>query len=275
MLRATLFVSALLWACGETAEPGPDLAHGGSSTVPQGGIDAGGGRDAGPGSVAGDAGSLVGAGGLAVDAGPLGGQFNGGGSEDAGRAGSDLSSAGDGGAAGAIAETPSLCALVVAHGENPRDVSQQIGANYRHILDFECRYTGLKCGVDFAKQIAFANELIFHGLDLWHCDGLTAQEFRLTYRDRAVTRVDAEALVELYVTLTMKKLLLSDSDAAGLRKELLGLMTTSLAADAPSMSLCDSGGVCPANGAAGGAGTGGTGGASAGTGGTQHHAGAG
>ncbi len=110
---------------------------------------------------------------------------------------------------------------------------------------------------------------------MWHCDGGVAREFRLVYRGRPVTEADGEALVDLYVLLTTRRLLLSASDAAGLRKELLALMPASLAADAAPISLCDSGGACPLSGPSAGAGrNGGTGGSIGGTGGAPNQAGA-
>jgi hypothetical protein len=276
MLRPALLLSALLWACGETAQPsGANEAQGGTGAgMPAGGTGAGG--DAGAASASNDAGALSGAGGQATDAGsfvkePLGGG-NGG---NAGSAGADSSSAGDPGAAGdASTDDPTrLCTLAAAEGNSPLDQSSLIGSNFRQILAQECRYSGLNCGVDIGAKIDFANGLRAYGPELWHCDGLVAREFRLVYRGRTVTQADAEALIDLYVILSMRKLLLSDSDAARLRKELLTLMPLSLAPDAISISLCDSSGVCPLTGQAGGAVGGGTGGTSAASGGTANQAG--
>jgi hypothetical protein len=275
MLRPALLLSALLWACGETAELSDAyVAQGGTSAGMPAGRD-GAGSDAGTIPVTNDAGALSGAGGQATDAGPLmGGALNGGSGGNAGSAGSDSSSAGDPGTAGDASIDPTrLCALAAADGKNPLDQSSLIGSNFRQIVAQECRYSGLNCGVEISAKIDFANGLRAYGPELWHCDGLVAREFRLAYGGRKVTHADGEALIELYVILTMRRLLLSDSDAAGLRKELLALMTPSLAPDAASISLCNSSGICPYTGLSGGAGSGGTGGAAVASGGATSQAG--
>jgi hypothetical protein len=253
MLRAALLVSALLWACGETAGPGADYAaRGGSSaSLPSGGAHAGSNSDPRPIE---DASAIGGAGGSSndSDAGPFAGAFNGSAGADGGSAGSDPSEGEPGGAGGAGAEVPRLCALSLAEGKDPFDQSALIGSSYWQVSVGECRYAGLSCGVDIAAQIQFVNGLRALGPELWGCYGLVAREFRIVYPGRTVTRADGEALIDLYVTLTMRKLLLSDSDAAGLRKQLLELLPASLAADAATISLCDSGGSCPSIAGAGG-----------------------
>ena len=215
-----------------------------------------------------DGGSLAGEGGRPIDTNPfVAGAFAGGtgGSAGAGDPGGDAgnsggvpSSAGISGDAGSASVEPThLCDLATLGGQDPFDQSSLIGSSYRQVIAQECRYAGLNCGVDINDKIDFANGLRAYGPQLWHCSGLVASEFRLIYRGRSVTQADGEALVDAYVTLTMRKLLLSDSDALALRKELLALMSPFVAADAAAISLCDSGGKCPASGGAGGSGAGG------------------
>ena len=300
MLRAALLASALLWACGESAQ-----RRDADAGVAQGGFTAGrpagaaAGSDAGRTVVSNDAGSLgdagllndagsQGDGGSLNDAGSQGGvhgpdvagAFNGGGGAGgsggggAGSSGSYASAAGgSGGTAGTSTETASLCELVEARLEIPSKASAEIGQDFRNAVDLDCRYQGLYCNVAESAWPAFAGGVRIYGLELWHCEGSAAQKFRLVHPGQKVTEADAEALVDLYVYLTMRNLKLSANDVAGLRSELLALMPSSVAADAPAISLCDSGGVCPRSAAAGGGGIGGAGGSNGGMGGAANHAG--
>jgi len=158
---------------------------------------------------------------------------------------------------GAGTGTATLCELVQAHGDTSFVLAESITAGYIQILDTDCRYTGLKCGVGFPAKGDFANGLTPFALNLWHCYEPPASQFLLVHPGRMVTKADAEALIELYVELTLQKLKLSAGDAEDLRKQLVSLMPASLSSNAPRISLCSSGGVCPSSGSAGSAGTGG------------------
>jgi len=130
------------------------------------------------------------------------------------------------------------------------------------VLNMDCRYTGLKCGVGIQAKVDFANGLAPFALRLWHCDDSVATGFLLVHPGRTVTRADAEELIELYVELTAQKLKLAASDVDRLRNDLLALMTASLASNSPKISLCSSDGQCALGGAAGFAGSGGVSGSS-------------
>jgi len=220
-----------------------------------------------------DGGSFSVAGRINLSVGGVGGVGGAGGV--GGSAGLGASSGGDAAGAAGADDPARLCALATLDGHDPSDQSALIASSYWQILVTECRYAGLNCGVDPNTQALLLNTLRQYGPQLWHCDGLVAHDFRLVYQGRTVTQFDGEALIDLYVTLTMRKLLLSDSDAGGLRKQLLALMATSTAllADSSSISLC-SGASCPSSGPAGGAGNNDTRGASGALGGSMNQGGA-
>jgi hypothetical protein len=127
----------------------------------------------------------------------------------------------------------------------PLNAAKAIGINYLRSLDHECRYRVLICKLPLDDYITFANAVTYYGNALWHCDGSVAQDFLLVPAGRKLTRLDGEALVDLYVYTTQVVLLLSDQDAVPLQQELTALMEASIAEDAPSVSDCNSSGVCP------------------------------
>ena len=127
-----------------------------------------------------------------------------------------------------------------------------ISADYRQVIADDCQFSGLSCGFDFLAQAKLANRLRYYGALLWHCNGEVTSEFGLVYNGRKVTQADGEALVELYVTLTTRRLLLPDSYAMTLRNELLALLPGSVDPDAAPISICEAGGVCSPSGGGGG-----------------------
>jgi hypothetical protein len=182
--------------------------------------------------------------------GGTGGANNGGADSGVGGADSETAgaNAGTGGGAGGVSGSggqPLPCALAIAQGLTPSSASEAIGLSYRRSLDHECRYRALVSNLPGNDYPTFANAVAKHGSSLWHCDGAVAHDFFLVPEGRKVTRLDGEALVDLYVYTTQVVLLLSDEDAVPLRQELIALMEASIAEGAPSVSDCNSSGVCP------------------------------
>ena len=274
MLRGALAASALLWACGGLDHSGPDYgsAKGGSSASTSAAGDAG--SDAGASPIEAGAGSAIRGGGRSIEVEPgllpaTNGGAAGGGSlarsrggtgGEAASGGSGGSTAGDGAVSGSGDESVDLCAFATLDGGEPLNQSDLIGIDYRQVLTQDCHFSGLSCGFGSSAKRDLANNLRHYGPQLWHCNDAVATEFRLVYLGRKVTQPDAEALIDLYVTLTSRRLLLTNRAAASLRNQLFALMSQALAEDADPISLCDMGGVCPMNGAAGGTANGGTGG---------------
>ena len=269
MLRAALLTSTMVWACSETLpSSGSGLGGGGQARFTplgagQGGdaaFDASGG--AGPRAVAGAAvagGAPAGGESGLAERGAAGSAGAGGQAGAGADAGTSANAAAGGSTGGEGGATTRLCALAALDGQDPLDQSGRIASSYLQVLFSECAYKGLNCGVDVQGLPEFSNQLRPYGYNLWHCGGSTANGFKLVYPSRKVTQADAEALIDLYVTLTARRLLLSDADAVDLRQELLALMVSSLDPDAPAVSVCDSNGICPlsAPGSGGGGSAGG------------------
>lgn len=173
---------------------------------------------------------------------------------------------------GGATSTADWCVLASADGLTPLNQSTTIGRLYRAAIGSDCRYTGLKCGVDGAAKVIFANALYYYGYNLWQCDGTSATTFQLVYEGQKVTPTDADALIDLYVAQTLTRLPLTDNDARVLRDQLRVLAAPSIDPEALGISQCDSGAACP--GSAGAGGTGGAGSSGAADGGDANTAGA-
>lgn len=254
MLRSVLVASALLWACGQTArlvDPRADAAaEGGSSAgVPP---MSSGGSAADGGDADGSAGTGTGGSNAAAGSSNAGGTDAGG---AAAIAGSSAVSTGGVAGADAVAPTIDLCAVASLDGKQPLEQSDLISADYRQIIFDDCHFSGLGCGFDFGARATLANLLRRYGPLLWHCEGQVTDAFGLVYSGRKVTQADGEALVELYVTFTTRRLLLPDNYAIALREELLALMPGSVDPDAAPISICANGGACPPSGESGGSST--------------------
>jgi hypothetical protein len=155
-------------------------------------------------------------------------------------------------------------------GKDPTSTSSKLGSLYRFTLANDCHYAALNCGVAIQDKVFLANALVSLGVALWHCEGTpAATRFDLVFPGRSLTELDAQALIDLYVALSLESLPFTPADGASLRAELSVLARTVIDESASSISLCNSAGTwsgCPQiGGGSGGAGSAGS--SSGGTGG--------
>ena len=177
-----------------------------------------------------------------------GGTGESGGPSDAGDGGGGTG--GSGGSGGARLE---ICVRLLAASTLARDVA------FAYELEFiaDCRVNGFTslyfddC-VGLNERDQFLNRLVFWNLDLWGCTQSAPSSFALVHGPAALTRADAQALIDAYLEPATDLLSLSPSEIETMRAALGSLSDPLVEAESDdySRSTC-SGGVGGCGGAGG------------------------
>jgi hypothetical protein len=140
--------------------------------------------------------------------------------------------------------------------DNPSVLSKRVADTFITLIAADCEVVGLY--VDHVDELfVFANELVHWNVELWGCSDAMPQRFGLVYRDPPLSRGDTARLIDHYLDLVKRELVLGSAEERAMRAwlERLGRGATKLDSAAPSRPMCDgetgAGGAGGAPGAAG------------------------